>query len=50
MAGTSLLSQVWQYAKVRRKWWLLPILVVLLLLGALLVFTPALTPFIYAIF
>jgi hypothetical protein len=38
--------------RVRKKWWLLPILVVLLALGALLVFAQgsALAPFIYTIF
>ena len=50
MPGTSLMSQMWRYAKIRKKWWLLPIVVVLLIIGALLVFAPALTPFIYTIF
>jgi hypothetical protein len=38
--------------RVRRKWWLLPMLVVMLLVGALLVFAhgSALAPFIYTIF
>ena len=42
----------WAFMKVRKRWWLLPILVVLLLVGALLVFaqTSALAPFIYTIF
>ena len=52
MAGASLMGQLWGYLKVRKKWWLLPILVVLLLVGALLVFAQgsALAPFIYTIF
>jgi hypothetical protein len=38
--------------RVRKKWWLAPILVVLMLVGALLVFAQgsALAPFIYTIF
>lgn len=40
------------YMRVRKKWWLLPILIVMLLLGTLLVFAQgsALAPFIYTIF
>jgi hypothetical protein len=38
--------------KVRRKWWLLPIIVIMLLMGMLLVFaqTSVLAPFIYTVF
>jgi len=52
MAGSSVMGQVWGYLKIRKKWWLLPILVVLLLVGALLIFAQgsALAPFIYTIF
>ena len=52
MANAGLLSQLWAFMKVRKKWWLLPILVVLLLVGVLLVFAQgsALAPFIYTIF
>jgi hypothetical protein len=48
----SLVSEFWQFLKVRKKWWLLPIVVVLALVGALLVFAQgsALAPFIYTIF
>lgn len=52
MANTGVVSQLWAFLKVRKKWWLLPILVVLLLVGTLLVFAQgsALAPFIYTIF
>ena len=52
MANAGLLSQLWSFMRVRKKWWLLPILVVLLLVGVLLVFAQgsALAPFIYTIF
>ncbi len=47
-----IVSEFWQFLKVRKKWWLLPIIVVMVLVGALLVFAQgsALAPFIYTIF
>lgn len=44
--------ELWLFLRERKKWWLLPILVVLVLVGALLVFAQgsALAPFIYTIF
>ncbi len=38
--------------KVRKKWWLMPIILVMVMVGALLVFAQgsALAPFIYTIF
>jgi hypothetical protein len=41
-----------QFLRVRKKWWLTPIIVFLALLGALIIFTEgsALAPFIYALF
>jgi hypothetical protein len=47
-----LLSEFWAFLRVRKKWWLLPIVVVMVLVGALLVFAQgsALAPFIYTIF
>jgi hypothetical protein len=44
--------ELWTYLKVRRKWWLLPIILVLLLVGMLLVFAQGsvLAPFIYTVF
>lgn len=52
MARTGLASELWAYMRVRKKWWLLPIIVVMVLVGALLVFAQgsALAPFIYTIF
>ena len=52
MANSSILSELWAFLRVRKKWWLLPILIVLLMVGTLLVFaqTSALAPFIYTIF
>jgi hypothetical protein len=52
MAKGGLARELWAFMRVRKKWWLLPILAVLLLVGALLVLAQgsALTPFIYTIF
>jgi hypothetical protein len=46
------LSDLWQFLKVRKKFWLLPIIVILLLFGVLIVLTSgsAIAPFIYTIF
>lgn len=47
-----LLSELWAYMRVRKKWWLFPLILVLLGVGALLVFAQgsALAPFIYTVF
>ena len=52
MANQAVLGQLWSFLKVRKKWWLLPVFVVLVLVGLLLVFAQgsALAPFIYTIF
>ena len=52
MAKGGLLGELWAFMKVRKKWWLLPIITILLLVGVLLVFAQgsALAPFIYTIF
>ena len=52
MARGGLLGELWAFMKVRKKGWLLPIIVVLLAVGALLIFAQGsvLAPFIYTIF
>ncbi|MGD8278216.1 MAG: DUF5989 family protein [Gemmatimonadota bacterium] len=47
-----LMGELWAFMKVRKKWWLLPIVLIMLLLSALIIFAQgsALAPFIYAIF
>ena len=47
-----LISELWGFIMVNKKFWLLPIFVILVLLGALVVFTEssAVAPFIYALF
>ena len=48
----SLFGELWAFMRVRKKWWLGPIMLVLLLFGALIVLTQgsAVAPFIYTIF
>ncbi len=52
MAKGGVARELWAFMRVRKKWWLLPILIIMLLVGSLLVFaqTSALAPFIYTIF
>ena len=52
MANRGVISQLWGYVKAERKWWLLPAMAMLLLLGSLLLFAQEspLVAFIYAIF
>jgi hypothetical protein len=46
------ISELWTFMKVRKKFWLLPVLVVLALFGGLIVLSQgsAVAPFIYALF
>ncbi len=52
MNKSSIVSELWEFLKVRKKMWLLPILIFLLLIGVLLVFSKssAVAPFIYTLF
>ena len=47
-----LVKDVWGFLKERQKFWLLPLIITLVLLGALIVFThgSAIAPFIYTLF
>ncbi len=48
----SIFGEVWSFMRVRKKWWLGPIIVTILLLSVLIVLTEgsAVAPFIYALF
>lgn len=48
----SFIRELWRFMRVRKKYWLLPILLVLALLGALIVLTQGtvVAPFIYTLF
>ena len=47
-----LLKDLWGFMKERKKFWLAPIIIIMLLLGALIVFVEgsAVAPFIYTVF
>jgi hypothetical protein len=48
----SFLAELWQFLRVRKKLWLLPIILVMLVLGGLLVLAQgsAIAPFLYTLF
>ena len=48
----SIFTELWSFMKVRKKWWLGPIVFTILLLSVLIVLTEgsAVAPFIYALF
>lgn len=52
MSKLATLKEFWDFLRVRKKWWLLPIVLFLLALGALIVFAEgsAVAPFIYTLF
>lgn len=52
MSKFSIVREFWSFLKVRKKWWITPIVLFLVMLGALLVFAKgsALAPFIYSLF
>jgi len=52
MGKLAILKELWMFLRVRKKWWLTPIIVFLLLFGMLIFFTQssAVSPFIYTLF
>lgn len=48
----SLIGELWGFMRERKKWWLLPVIIVMVVVGTLLVFAQgsALAPFIYTVF
>jgi len=48
----SLFRELWEFMRVRKKFWLLPIILIMVLLGGLLVLAQgsAIAPFIYTLF
>ncbi len=47
-----LCKDIWDFMRIRKKYWLAPLIITLVLMGALLVFTQGsvIAPFIYTIF
>ncbi len=52
MSNRGLLGEFWDFMRVRKKWWLLPTIILLILLGVLILISQSstLSPFIYALF
>ena len=52
MSKIAILKEIWLFLRVRKKWWLTPIIIMLILLGLLIVLTEssAVAPFIYTLF
>jgi hypothetical protein len=48
----SFISEFWQFLKVRRKFWLLPVIIMMVIFGGLVVLAKgsAIAPFIYTLF
>ena len=47
-----LVKDIWEFMKVRKKYWVAPLIITIVLMGALIVFTQGsvVAPFIYSIF
>ena len=52
MGKLSIVKEFWLFLKERKKWWLIPIIIFLVLLGALIILSQgsAIAPFIYTLF
>jgi hypothetical protein len=52
MGKIAIAKELWQFLRVRKKFWLMPIVFVLLLMGVIIIFgeSSALAPFIYTLF
>ena len=48
----NILLELWDFIKVRKKWWLLPIFIILTLIGVLIILgqSSAISPFLYVLF
>lgn len=49
----SLLAEIWDFLKVRKAWWLVPMIILFMMAGVLIVFGPSssiVSPIIYALF
>ena len=52
MSKLQILAELWEFLRYKKRYWLLPILIILILLGFLMAFaeTSAIAPFIYTLF
>jgi hypothetical protein len=52
MSKLTILAELWQFLRVRKRYWLAPVVIILALLGLLIIFaqSSAVAPFIYTLF
>lgn len=52
MANQPFITEFWEFMRVRKRYWLLPVIIILMLFAGVMVFTEssAIAPFIYALF
>ena len=52
MGKLSVLKEFWAFLRERKKWWLTPMIIILVLLGAIIILAEgsAIAPFIYTLF
>lgn len=52
MENKNIIAEFWDFLKVRKKWWLLPIILMLVFVSVLIIFgqSSAVSPFVYALF
>jgi len=52
MSKLSIFAEIWMFLRIRKKWWLLPLILLIALLGLILIFAQGspLAPFIYTVF
>ena len=52
MSKLSIIKEFWEFLRVRKQYWLTPIIITFILLGVLIIFaqSSAVVPFIYALF
>lgn len=52
MGKLAIICELWEFMKIRKKWWLIPVIIFLVLLGAVIFLTSgsAVAPFIYTLF
>ena len=51
-SNKGLIGEFWSYLRIRKKWWLTPIIIMMVLVGLLIIFgqSSVLSPFIYSLF
>jgi len=51
-AFVDLIKDIWDFLRIRKKYWLAPLIITIVLMGSLIIFTQgsAIAPFIYSIF